>query len=104
MIRESIDEPWREVSWDEALAFTARSFRASGQYGRDSPGRHHLQPLHQRRDLPGAEAGPRRLRQQQCRYLRPRLPFADRLWPQETFGTSAGTQDFDSSSKPTSSW
>ena len=23
MIRESIDQPWREVSWDEALAFTA---------------------------------------------------------------------------------
>ena len=41
--------------------------------------RHHLVALHQRRDLPGAEAGPRRLRQQQCRYLRAGLPFADRL-------------------------
>ena len=45
---------------------------------------------------PGAEADPRRLRQQQRRHLRPRLPFADRLRPRQTFGTSAGTQDFDS--------
>ena len=43
--------------------------------------RHHLVALHQRRNLSGAEADPRRLRQQQCRYLRPRLPFADRLRP-----------------------
>ncbi len=43
--------------------------------------RHHLVPLHQRRNLSGAEADPRRLRQQQCRHLRARLPFADRLRP-----------------------
>ncbi len=59
--------------------------------------RHHVVALHQRRDLPGAEADPRRLRQQQRRYLRARLPLADRLWPvDQTYGTSAGTQDFDS--------
>jgi predicted molibdopterin-dependent oxidoreductase YjgC len=45
--------------------------------------RHHLQPLHQRRDLPRPEADPRRLRQQQCRYLRARLPLADRLRPED---------------------
>ena len=45
--------------------------------------RHHLLALHQRGDLPGAEAGARRLRQQQRRHLRARLPFADRLRPQE---------------------
>ncbi|NDK34415.1 formate dehydrogenase subunit alpha [Rhodovulum sulfidophilum] len=28
MIRETIDQPWREVSWDEALAFTAERLRA----------------------------------------------------------------------------
>ena len=44
--------------------------------------RHHLVALHQRRDLPGAEAGARRLRQQQRRHLRARLPLADRLRPQ----------------------
>ncbi len=43
--------------------------------------RHHLVALHQRGDLPGAEADPRGLRQQQCRHLRARLPLADRLRP-----------------------
>jgi formate dehydrogenase major subunit len=34
MIRESIDQPWREVSWDEALAFTAGRLTAiKAQYG-----------------------------------------------------------------------
>src|SRR6476646_10527713 len=41
--------------------------------------RHHLLALHQRRNLPGAEARARGLRQQQCRYLRAGVPFADRL-------------------------
>ena len=27
MIRSSVDEPWREVSWDEAIAYTASEFR-----------------------------------------------------------------------------
>ena len=39
MIRESIDQPWREVSWEEALTYTAREFsRIQKQYGRDSVG------------------------------------------------------------------
>ncbi|MFM2300457.1 MAG: hypothetical protein RLZZ84_193 [Pseudomonadota bacterium] len=34
MIRDSIEDPWREVSWDEALAFTAGKLRAiKAQYG-----------------------------------------------------------------------
>jgi formate dehydrogenase major subunit len=34
MIREAIDQPWREVSWDEALAFTAGRLEAiKAQYG-----------------------------------------------------------------------
>ena len=45
--------------------------------------RHHLLALHQRGDLPRAEAGPRRVRQQQRRHLRARLPFADRLRPED---------------------
>ena len=45
--------------------------------------RHHLLALHQRRDLPRPEDGPRRLRQQQRRHLRPRLPLADRLRPED---------------------
>ncbi len=39
MIRNSIDEAWREVSWPEAIDFTARRFRQiQAEYGRDSIG------------------------------------------------------------------
>src|SRR5687767_9486784 len=34
MIREAIDQPWREVSWDEALAFSAERLNAiKAEYG-----------------------------------------------------------------------
>jgi formate dehydrogenase major subunit len=34
MIRASVDQPWREVSWDEAIAHTASEFRRiQAQYG-----------------------------------------------------------------------
>ncbi len=60
MIRDSIDEPWREVSWDEAMGFAAD--RIQGPSRRAWPPlhrRHHLVALHQRGDLPRPEAGPR---------------------------------------------
>jgi len=39
MIRENIADPWREVSWEEALAYTAKEFRRiQYQYGRASIG------------------------------------------------------------------
>ena len=39
MIRAGIDEPWREVSWEEAIAHTAREFRRiQGRYGTRSIG------------------------------------------------------------------
>ena len=39
MIRDSIDEPWREVSWQQAIEYTARRFREiQAEYGRDSVG------------------------------------------------------------------
>ena len=39
MIRDSIDEPWRAVSWEEAIAYTARRFREiQDNYGRNSIG------------------------------------------------------------------
>ena len=63
-----------------------RSLRVQAHPGEIRPQlgrRHHLLALHQRGDLPRAEADPRRLRQQQCRYLRARLPLADRLWAQD---------------------
>jgi formate dehydrogenase major subunit len=39
MIRAAITDPWREVSWDEAIAYTASEFkRLQATYGRDSVG------------------------------------------------------------------
>ena len=39
MIRASINDPWREVSWDEAIAHTASEFkRIQAKYGRNSVG------------------------------------------------------------------
>ncbi len=83
MIRDKITDPWREVTWDEAIPYAATEFkRIQATYGTHLDRRHHLLALHQRGDLPRPEAGPRRFRQQQCRYLRARLPFADRLRPE----------------------
>ena len=39
MIRAKITDPWQEVSWEEAFAYTAKEFRRiQAQYGRDSIG------------------------------------------------------------------
>jgi formate dehydrogenase major subunit len=39
MIRDRIDEPWREVGWDEAVAFAAGRLRdIQSKYGRDAIG------------------------------------------------------------------
>ncbi|MDZ4792114.1 MAG: formate dehydrogenase subunit alpha [Hyphomicrobiales bacterium] len=39
MIRSSTSEPWREVSWDEAIGYAASEFkRIQGKYGRNSVG------------------------------------------------------------------
>jgi formate dehydrogenase major subunit len=39
LIRDSIDEPWRKVSWDEAILFSAKRFREiQAKYGRKSVG------------------------------------------------------------------
>ena len=39
MIRDAIDEPWREVSWEEAIAFTARRIREiQAEHGPNSVG------------------------------------------------------------------
>jgi formate dehydrogenase major subunit len=39
MIREKITDPWREVSWEEAIGHAAREFkRLQATYGRDSVG------------------------------------------------------------------
>src|SRR5271166_6422619 len=39
MIRERIEDPWREVSWDEAIGYAASEFRRiQAEYGGDSVG------------------------------------------------------------------
>ncbi|WMW81326.1 formate dehydrogenase subunit alpha [Undibacterium cyanobacteriorum] len=39
MIRSSIDEPWREVSWDEAITYAASEFRRlQAKYGKNAIG------------------------------------------------------------------
>ena len=39
MVRESIDQPWREVSWEEALSFAASRFKAiAAQHGNNALG------------------------------------------------------------------
>jgi formate dehydrogenase major subunit len=39
MIRSKISDPWREVSWEEAIGYTASEFkRIQAKYGRDSIG------------------------------------------------------------------
>jgi formate dehydrogenase major subunit len=39
MIRDSIDQPWREVSWEEAISFAARRLKETqAKYGRESIG------------------------------------------------------------------
>ena len=39
LIRDSIDEPWRKVSWDEAIQYTAKRFKEiQAEYGRKAIG------------------------------------------------------------------
>ena len=82
MIRKKITDPWQEVSWEDAINYAATRVQApAGQVRHGFDRRHHLVALHQRRNLPGAEAGARGLRQQQRRHLRARVPLAHRLRP-----------------------
>ena len=83
MIRAKTTDPWREVTWDEAINHAASEFkRIQANYGRDFDRRHHVVALHQRGNLPRAKAGARRLQEQQRRHLRTCLPFADGIWPE----------------------
>ena len=97
MIRETIDQPWREVSWDEAIGRVASEFRR-------------LQEVHGKRAIGGITSS--RCTNEET-YLVQKLvrggfgnnnvdtcarvchsPTGYGL--KATFGTSAGTQDFDS--------
>src|ERR1039458_6344687 len=74
MVRDAITDPWRVVSWEEAISYTADRLRSIQD--------RHVLAVHQRRGLRRAEDGAGRLRQQQRRHLRPRLPLPHRIRPE----------------------
>jgi formate dehydrogenase major subunit len=97
MIRESIDEPWREVSWDEALGFAAARLKG-------------IQEKHGRRSL-GVITSSRCTNEEtflvqklaRAVFMNNNTDTCARVCHSptgyglgQTFGTSAGTQDFDS--------
>ncbi|MCF3934878.1 formate dehydrogenase subunit alpha [Acuticoccus sp. M5D2P5] len=97
MIRDSVDEPWREVSWDEALTFAAGRLRAiQERYGQKSIGvitssRCTNEETFLVQKLARAVFGNNNT--DTCARVC-HSPTGYGLG--QTFGTSAGTQDFDS--------
>lgn len=97
MIRDTIDQPWREVSWQEAFDFSASRFKAiQAQYGKDSVGgitssRCTNEETFLVQKLIRAGFGNNNV--DTCARVC-HSPTGYGL--KTTFGTSAGTQDFDS--------
>lgn len=97
MIRERIDQPWREVSWETAFAHAASEIRRlQGEYGRDSIGgitssRCTNEETFLVQKLVRAGFGNNNV--DTCARVC-HSPTGYGL--KTTFGTSAGTQDFDS--------
>ena len=97
MIREKITDPWREVSWEEALAHTASEFRRiQYQYGRGAVG-----GITSSRCTNEETYLVQKLVRQG--FLNNNVDTCARVCHSptgyglgQTFGTSAGTQDFDS--------
>lgn len=97
MIRESVDEPWQEVSWEEALRFTADKFKGiQAKYGKGALGgitssRCTNEETFLVQKLIRAGFGNNNV--DTCARVC-HSPTGYGL--KTTFGTSAGTQDFDS--------
>jgi formate dehydrogenase major subunit len=97
MVRASIDEPWREVSWDEAISFAAERLKAiKAQYGAAALGgitssRCTNEETFLVQKLVRAGFGTNNV--DTCARVC-HSPTGYGL--KTTFGTSAGTQDFDS--------
>ncbi|HEV2198323.1 MAG TPA: formate dehydrogenase subunit alpha [Bryobacteraceae bacterium] len=97
MIRAKVTDPWREVSWEEAIGYTASEFkRIQGQYGRDSIGgitssRCTNEETYLVQKMVRAAFGNNNV--DTCARVC-HSPTGYGL--KSTFGTSAGTQDFDS--------
>ena len=97
MVRETIDQPWREVSWDEALTFAADRLKAiQTKYGKHSVGaitssRCSNEETYLVQKLVRAGFGNNNV--DTCARVC-HSPTGYGL--NQAFGTSAGTQDFDS--------
>lgn len=97
MIRDRIDEPWREVSWEEAMAFTAARLQAikaehgAGALGGITSSRCTNEETYLVQKLVRAGFGSNNV--DTCARVC-HSPTGYGL--KTTFGTSAGTQDFDS--------
>jgi formate dehydrogenase major subunit len=97
MIRAKIEDPWREVSWEEAIGYAASEFqRIQAKYGRDSIGgitssRCTNEETYVVQRMVRAAFGNNNV--DTCARVC-HSPTGYGL--QSTFGTSAGTQDFDS--------
>ncbi len=97
MIRKNVTDPWREVSWDEAHAYAASEFkRIQTKYGKDSVGgitssRCTNEETYLVQKLIRAGFGNNNV--DTCARVC-HSPTGYGL--SQTFGTSAGTQDFDS--------
>ena len=91
MIRHSIDDPWREVSWAEAVSFAAERFKGiQDKYGRNSIGAISSSRC-TNEEVYLVENG--------CagfgnNNMIPVRVVTSRLWPETTLGESAGTQTF----------
>ena len=100
MIRQKITDPWREVSWDEAFSYAASEFkRIQANYGRDSVGaitssRCTNEEVFILQKLIRAGFGNNNV--DTCARVC-HSPTGYGL--KQTFGTSAGTQDFKSVAK-----
>jgi len=99
-VRESIDQPWREASWEEAIGFAAERIRAiQEQYGVDSVGgitssRCTNEEVYVVQKMVRAAFGTNNV--DTCARVC-HSPTGYGL--KQTFGTSAGTQDFKSVAK-----
>ena len=97
MIRAAITDPWREVTWDEAFSYAASEFkRIQAQYGRDSIGaitssRCTNEEVYLIQKLVRAGFGNNNV--DTCARVC-HSPTGYGL--SQTYGTSAGTQDFES--------
>jgi len=97
LIRDSIDQPWRQVSWDEAIQYTAKRFKEiQKEYGRKSIGgitssRCTNEEVFVVQKLVRAAMGNNNV--DTCARVC-HSPTGYGL--KQTFGTSAGTQPFDS--------